>query len=104
VWSDFQVLDYWGDGSLLLVDLPGHADGHFGFVLNGTDRPEFYIVDACWHVQVMKDQLPLPWISRRFQHDPAAYFETQRKLNRLAVRTEIELLACHCPRTLDRVV
>jgi glyoxylase-like metal-dependent hydrolase (beta-lactamase superfamily II) len=102
-WSEFQVLDYWGDGSLILVDLPGHADGHYGFVLQTQEQRLFYIVDACWHVQVMLDRSPLPWISRRFQHDESAYFATQDKLRRLTERTGIELLACHCPRTTAHV-
>lgn len=102
-FSEFRVLDFWNDGSLLLVDLPGHADGHFGCVLRGPDRTDFYIVDACWHMQVLLDRSPLPWISRRFQHDEAAYFQTQDKLRSLASRSPLQLLACHCPRTLKYV-
>jgi len=100
-WQEFLVCDYWNDGSLLLVDLPGHADGHLGFVLQSVEKRVFYIVDACWHVDVMLNQRRLPWLSRRFQHDQNAYFDTQRKLRRLVEQTGIELLACHCPRTLD---
>lgn len=102
-WHEFRIFDFWGDGSLILVDLPGHADGHFGCVLQTEDRPLLYIVDSCWHVQVMLEQSPLPWVSRRFQHDPAAYFETQAKLRRLTEQTGLELIACHCPRTLNHV-
>ena len=102
-WQKFQVCDYWDDGSLILVDLPGHADGHFGFLLQDQERQRFYIVDACWHVQVMLEQSPLPWISRNFQHDQVAYFATQEKLRKLTAETGIELLACHCPRTLNHV-
>ena len=102
-WQEFRVFDLWGDGTLVLIDLPGHADGHFGCVLKVGEQTLFYIVDACWHVQVMMEQSPLPWVSRRFQHDPPAYFETQAKLRRLAERTGMELIACHCPRTLSHV-
>lgn len=100
-WHEFLVCDYWNDGSLLLIDLPGHADGHLGFVLQSEDKRVFYIVDACWHVDVMLNQRPLPWISQRFQHDAVGYFDTQQKLRRLTEQTGIQLLACHCPRTLD---
>lgn len=102
-WQTFRICDYWGDGSLILVDLPGHAEGQFGFVLQGAERSQFYIVDACWHVQVMLEQSRLPWISRNFQHDQVAYFATQEKLRQLTAETGIELLACHCPRTLSHV-
>lgn len=100
-WQGFSVCDYWQDDSLMLVDLPGHADGHFGFVVKSREQRVFYIVDACWHVDVMLNQRPLPWVSRRFQHDATAYFDTQQRLRRLAETTGIPLLACHCPRTLD---
>lgn len=102
-WKEFRVCDFWGDGSLLLVDLPGHADGHYGFVLQTVQKRIFYIVDACWHVQVLLDKSPLPWISRRFQHDETAYFQTQEKLRKLTQQTGLELLACHCPKTLNHV-
>lgn len=101
--AEFRVLDYWNDSSLVLVDLPGHADGHYGCLLRGPQGLQFYIVDSCWHVEVLQNQWPLPWVSRRFQHDEKAYFETQARLRRLADRTGIELLACHCPRTLNHV-
>lgn len=102
-WSEFSVCDYWNDGSLLLVDLPGHADGHFGFVLRTAERQLFYIVDACWILDSMLSGRRLPWISRRFQHDEAAYHATHEKLRRLTERTGLELVACHCPRTLRYV-
>lgn len=102
-WEGFQLCDYWNDGSLLLVDLPGHADGHLGFVLRHDGRQIFYIVDACWRRQALLEQTRLPWISRRFQHDMALYNETQGKLRRLHSQTGMEMLACHCPQTLNYV-
>ena len=101
--DDFRICDYWGDGSLLLVDLPGHADGHYGFILQTAERRMFYIVDACWILEAMMEGRRLPWISRRFQHDETAYFATQDKLRDLARRSGLELIACHCPQTLKHV-
>ncbi len=102
-WEGFQLCDYWNDGSLLLVDLSGHADGHLGFVLRHEGRQIFYIVDASWRLDALLEQTRLPWISRRFQHDIQSYNETQDKLRRLNSRTGIKLLACHCPQTLHHV-
>lgn len=100
--SAFSVCDFWGDGSLLLVDLPGHADGHLGFVLTTASETVFYIVDACWHLEVMLAERTLPLISRGFQADWPAYQTTQRKLRELASRGWT-LAACHCPETMRRV-
>jgi glyoxylase-like metal-dependent hydrolase (beta-lactamase superfamily II) len=102
--APFLVCDYWEDGSLILVDLPGHADGHFGFVLQSAHERLFYIVDACWHVDVLLTNSRLPWLSRRFQFDWQAYQLTQHKLRELAKQSDWKLIACHCPRTMHRVI
>ncbi|TGT34719.1 MBL fold metallo-hydrolase, partial [Mesorhizobium sp. M8A.F.Ca.ET.165.01.1.1] len=40
--------DLFGDGSVIAVDLPGHADGQFGLLFSGLDRPLLYAVDVQW--------------------------------------------------------
>lgn len=40
--------DIFGDGSVLAVDLPGHADGHFGLLFATLRVPLLYAVDAQW--------------------------------------------------------
>jgi glyoxylase-like metal-dependent hydrolase (beta-lactamase superfamily II) len=97
--SEFRVLDYWGDGDLLLVDLPGHAAGHTGYVLRDKAHRLFFVVDATWDVEALLAGRPLPWLSRRLQHSYGEYVRTQEKLRRLAARVGWRFLACHCPRT-----
>ena len=41
--------DLWGDGSLQLVPLPGHAAGQVGAILQTDQGPVFLCADACWH-------------------------------------------------------
>lgn len=98
-----SVVDYWGDDSLLLVDLPGHADGHTGYVLRTKETDIFYVVDACWHLDVMLEERPLPWLSRSFQFDLTAYMDTQQQLRTIADNRGYCMLACHCPRTQDYI-
>ncbi|MCA9093348.1 MAG: MBL fold metallo-hydrolase [Planctomycetaceae bacterium] len=98
----FPVYDYWGDGSLILVDLPGHSEGHFGFLLRTEAETLFYIVDACWHLEVLLSGDSLPWITRRIQSDWGEYRTTQEKLRRLQRKTDWTFAACHCPRTGER--
>jgi len=97
--AEFPVLDFWGDGSLLLVDLPGHAEGHTGYVLTTATERIFYVVDATWDVDVLLAGKALPRLSRGFQFDYAAYLATQEKLLRVASRGDSRLVACHCPKT-----
>lgn len=97
-WAEFEALDYFGDGSLRILHLPGHAPGHLGFVLNTEPRPILYVTDACWHLDFLRHPRDLPWLSRRFQHDYGASQETLRKLSRID-RDRYLTAACHCPET-----
>jgi glyoxylase-like metal-dependent hydrolase (beta-lactamase superfamily II) len=101
--GEFLVHDCWGDGSLLFVDLPGHAVGQMGFILRTTTQSIFYVVDACWHLEVMLQGRPLPRLSQGLQQSYTAYVQTQDKLRRLHARGQYQLVACHCPRTQARV-
>jgi len=101
--EEFRVVDYWGDGDLLIVDLPGHALGHTGYVIRTETERIFYVVDACWDTAGMLEGRRLPWLSRRIQHSYPEYAATQEKLRRLAARGGWLLLACHCPRTQNHV-
>jgi len=98
-FAGFPALDHYGDGDLLLVDLPGHAPGHTGFAFRTQERQFFYIADACWDVEAMLAAKPLPLITRRLQHSYDEYAATQEKLRHFAQRDDWTILACHCPRT-----
>lgn len=47
--------DLLGDGSLMAVDLPGHALGHFGVVFPGLSVPLLYAVDVQWHYSAIAE-------------------------------------------------
>jgi len=96
---EFRHFDYWGDGSLVMVDLPGHAEGHTGYYLQLASESIFYIVDACWDVEVLRNGWRIPWISRRLQADYAAYERTPHRLRAWTIRTGQQVYACHCERT-----
>jgi glyoxylase-like metal-dependent hydrolase (beta-lactamase superfamily II) len=51
--------DLFGDGSVIAVDLPGHADGQFGLLFAGLDRKLLYAVDAQWlHAALTENRSP----------------------------------------------
>jgi glyoxylase-like metal-dependent hydrolase (beta-lactamase superfamily II) len=95
--QEFQVYDYWKDGSLLLVDLPGHALGQTGFLLRTAEHSNvFYVADAYWSIDVLNSNRKLPYISRMIQHDWKAYQETQDKLRNLPEEMKNRIIATHC--------
>jgi glyoxylase-like metal-dependent hydrolase (beta-lactamase superfamily II) len=97
--QEFRVCDYWDDGSLLLVDLPGHAAGQIGCLLRTKTQRLFYLADACWDLEMLQRGRNLPWPARRIQHSYPQYMQTQSRIRRLANQGAVRLLACHCPQS-----
>ncbi|KXH49239.1 hypothetical protein CSIM01_13107 [Colletotrichum simmondsii] len=48
----FTAFDYFGDGSLYIVDAPGHSIGHIGAIARTTCNPDTFVfmgADSCHH-------------------------------------------------------
>lgn len=99
----FPVHDLWGDGTLILVSLPGHAPGHAGLWLQTEDGPLLYAADAFWHWSQIEEGISPMVPARVFIHDRRAYAATIATLRKLHAKGVL-MLACHCPRTQERVV
>lgn len=103
-FEGFAAHDYFGDGELWIVDLPGHAPGHNGFAMRTPFQRFFYIADATWDLDALLHARRLPAPSRWLQHSWPVYEQTQQQLRRFAAaHPEWQLLACHCPRTQEHV-
>lgn len=98
-FANFKTMDFWGDGSLTLIDLPGHALGHTGYLLNADDRKYLYVVDGFWDRRAMRSGRRLPRLSRRIHHNYDQYQETNDRLRAFTEESELEPIACHCPET-----
>jgi len=96
--------DVFGDGSMSVLELPGHATGQIGvrFVAD-NGQPVLLAADACWLSDAYRE-LRMPHPITRIIHDWGTY---QRSLTRLhdLHRDEPDLLIvpCHCPETAARI-
>lgn len=55
--------DIYGDGSLVLVDLAGHSQGHLGLFVNTKTKGQyFFIGDATWAIKGIQDNRGRPKI------------------------------------------
>ncbi|MCP5080229.1 MAG: MBL fold metallo-hydrolase [Alphaproteobacteria bacterium] len=92
-------VDPLGDGSLLAVDLPGHAEGQFGltFVDEREDRRIFLVADGAWSMQAIRENaLPMPIAATLIGHTPA-YPETLNRLHQLhTLAPQIVMIPTHC--------
>lgn len=77
--KDFKGRDLFGDGSVWLIDLEGHAYGQTGVYI--PEKKLFYVADAVWGRNYLKYRLRL--IPRLIQNDYRAYVKTIKKMSAL---------------------
>jgi glyoxylase-like metal-dependent hydrolase (beta-lactamase superfamily II) len=96
--------DLVGDGSLLGIELPGHAAGHLGVLLRDLEgRDVLLAADASWSERAILEDLPPSFWARAITHDWPLYLETLHRLHALATRhQELVLLPSHCGVSLAR--
>lgn len=89
--------DLLGDGTVLAIDLPGHAEGHFGLCFPTLPRPLLYAVDAQWLAQALPDRVP-GFPASRVAADPLAVAPSAARVAAFAAAGG-EVLLCHDPAT-----
>ncbi|MBV8572215.1 MAG: MBL fold metallo-hydrolase [Acidobacteriaceae bacterium] len=98
-----EGVDLFGDGSLLVIDLPGHAAGHIGALVRTSSGQQYLLAaDACWLETSYRNNLSPPdWVMRLIIDDRRRYLDTLAKLARLAGKnSELQIVPCHCKNTL----
>lgn len=88
--------DLFGDGSVIAVDLPGHADGQFGLLLNRLDRPLLYAVDVQWLLTALTENRTPGFPATMIAEDAAAIEPTSAMLRRF-LASGGEVMLCHDP-------
>ncbi|RWL41650.1 MAG: MBL fold metallo-hydrolase [Mesorhizobium sp.] len=88
--------DLFDDGSVVAVDLPGHADGQFGLLFNGLDRPLLYAVDAQWLLTALIENRAPGFPATLIAEDAAAIEPTSAMLRRF-LASGGEVMLCHDP-------
>ncbi len=89
-----QVYDVFEDGSVLGVELNGHAKGQLGIFL-----PEYnllFAADACWGADLLCKVKKMRFAPRCIQNDYKAYVDTAERMERFtADHPEIQVLYSH---------
>jgi nucleoside-diphosphate-sugar epimerase/glyoxylase-like metal-dependent hydrolase (beta-lactamase superfamily II) len=94
-----RSLDLFGDGTLHLVELPGHAAGQVGVFLSTPDgRSVFLAADGCWNQRMLAESAYGGGIHRIIAMDWTAQDETYARLR--ALRRDwpnLHIIPSHCP-------
>jgi glyoxylase-like metal-dependent hydrolase (beta-lactamase superfamily II) len=88
--------DLLGDGSMLAVDLPGHAEGHFGICFTGLQVPLLYAVDAQWLLDALPAQRTPGFPSSLIADNRHDLAESARRVQAFRDRGG-DVLLCHDP-------
>ena len=97
--------DLFGDGSLLLVALPGHARGQIGLLARTTRGPVLLAADGCWMTQSIRECRPPHPLTNLLVDDARAMRATIARLHRFAhACPEVAIVPSHCPEAFAREV
>ncbi|MEK7794843.1 MAG: NAD-dependent epimerase/dehydratase family protein [Candidatus Hydrogenedentota bacterium] len=101
VIGDFESsLDIFGDSSIRVVELPGHAAGQLGAFVRRTDGTDVFLAaDGCWNRATLEAEGYRGGLHRMLAVDKPAQDETYRRLRRLRNEwPELIIVPSHCPR------
>lgn len=83
--------DMFGDGSIVLIELNGHADGQMCALVN---RKVLLAADSCWGKDLLDDSLKMKFPASLIQDNMKEYRRTIKRLQKLQSEG-IELLFSH---------
>lgn len=74
--------DLFGDGSALIVRLPGHARGQVGLLATTDSGRIFFVADSCWLARSVRDNHAIAhgWLHRRRHRGRARYDRATARL------------------------
>jgi glyoxylase-like metal-dependent hydrolase (beta-lactamase superfamily II) len=97
--------DYFGDGSLLLVLLPGHARGQIGMLAQTESGPVLFAADCCWLSRSIREVRPPARIANFIADSPAAVLDTITRAHTFAqAYPDVRIVPSHCPEAFAREV
>ncbi|PDW04567.1 MBL fold metallo-hydrolase [Candidatus Viridilinea mediisalina] len=90
--------DLFGDGSLLLVALPGHARGQLGALVQSNSGPVLLVADGAWTSRSIRELRPPSRLTNLLVDDRRAVATTLARLHAFAHNhPEVRIVPCHCP-------
>jgi glyoxylase-like metal-dependent hydrolase (beta-lactamase superfamily II) len=93
--------DLHGDGSVLLMALPGHARGQMGALVRGEHGDVLLCADGAWTSRAWRELRPPHWLTGAMQDDTRVLRSTLTALRAFAThRPDVTILPTHCPETL----
>jgi glyoxylase-like metal-dependent hydrolase (beta-lactamase superfamily II) len=89
--------DVFGDGSFILVDLPGHTDGLMGLIITMPSGRRFLLGgDSFYFPENLEEKRPKSKLMKKLVHEKDEADRTIEKLYNLMMREpSLEMIGCH---------
>ncbi|MFK8103290.1 MAG: MBL fold metallo-hydrolase [Saprospiraceae bacterium] len=99
-----KLYDLFGDGSILICQLEGHAKGQIGALLETEIGKVFMISDAAWLKQNFQDfHLPSPMV-RLFIDSWKNFIQSLKRIHAYhQSNPETIIIPCHCEETYEKL-
>ena len=95
--------DILGDGSVMAVELPGHAAGQMGLFVRDQHQAYFFVADASWLGRGIENNIAPHRLADLLFDDGKAYRATLSRLHAFhAAHGGVQIIPSHCQETLDR--
>ena len=97
--------DLFGDGSVLLCNVPGHARGQIAVHARTTRGAVLLAADACWLSQSYRENRPAHWLTGVFVDSLGAARRSVAALHAFSLaNTTTAIIPTHCPEACERFV
>ena len=97
--------DLFADGSIRLVQLPGHARGQIGMFVHTVLGECFFVADSVWLTRSIIDNCPPARLADFIADDPAAVRATIARLHQFVRQfPHLRIIPSHCPEAFVREV
>jgi glyoxylase-like metal-dependent hydrolase (beta-lactamase superfamily II) len=93
-----RALDLLGDGSLIAVDIPGHAVGQIGLWVSTEQQSVLLCADAVWSSRAYREHRLPHLLAGLIMSNRAQYRDSFERLCRLHAQfPELQIVPSHCP-------
>jgi glyoxylase-like metal-dependent hydrolase (beta-lactamase superfamily II) len=97
--------DFFGDSSIRLIPLPGHAKGQIGALVQTPSGPILFAADGAWYNRAIREERPPAALAGLFVDSMASMQSTLKCLHAFSVACpEVAIIPTHCPEAYQQYV
>ncbi len=100
-----KAYDLFGDKSINIYNLPGHAAGQIGILIKTKIKNYFLLADACWDIRAITEEKTPNKIVKLFFDSWSDYISSLNKLRKFNKKfPQTIMIPTHCSKTTENLV